>query len=254
MKPAFISGITNVQRFMGAFSALLERGASESCIMLVDGEPGLGKTQTARWWSAQRGAWRVRAQEKWTQSWLLADLYRAMTGRDAPHRDGKSLFRAVIETIGHHQASMASRGQQPVIVIDEVDHAIRAGKVVTETLRGITDLTEIPTVLVGMDELGALFAKKNPQLWSRISQRVTFDKLSLDDTRKIIAGIAEVTLADDLTAFLHGACKGYTRELYAALARVERAARRIEGPVTCPHLSGQVVLYDRDAARAVVVP
>jgi DNA transposition AAA+ family ATPase len=254
MKPTFVSTIKNVQNFMTAFSALLGRGAPESCIMLVDGRPGLGKTKTAMWWATQRGAWRVRAQARWTQSWMLQDLYHAVVGQDTSQRSGKDLYKALLQRIGDHQGSMARKGRQPVIVIDEADHAIQAGNAVLDTLRGITDMTEIPTVLVGMNKIEKAFSKRNPQMWSRIGQRLTFDPLSIEDCRQLVDGVSEVAIADDLLEFVHTSSKGYTRELYAAIARVERAGRRVEGPVTRAHLSGQVILHDRDTSDAVVVP
>ncbi len=47
MKSAFVQ-TTNVRRYLQALSALEDRGASEACFIVIDGEPGLGKTTTLR--------------------------------------------------------------------------------------------------------------------------------------------------------------------------------------------------------------
>ena len=45
MKTKFVK-TSNVLRFDTAMSALKKRGAAEACLVVVDGEPGLGKTSS----------------------------------------------------------------------------------------------------------------------------------------------------------------------------------------------------------------
>jgi DNA transposition AAA+ family ATPase len=253
MKPLFITKVSNVVAWLGAFEALRSRGASESCMMLVDGEPGLGKTRTATWWGTQHQACHVRAKQGWTQSWCLQDLYHAATNKPAPYRNSAPLFRAVADALTTLQANAARAGRPAALVIDEADHAVGGGKAVLETIRDLTDLLEIPTVLVGMDRVDRQLGRY-PQVASRISQKVRFQPLNRDDVQAVIAGVCEVQVKEDLVAFAHRSSAGYTRELKEAIASIERFGQRNAGKaVGVEDMRGQVLLHDRKSGKPIVV-
>ncbi len=254
MKPVFIPKVSNVMAWLGAFNALKNRGASESCLMLVDGEPGLGKTGTAVWWGVQNQAIHVRAKQGWTHSWCLRDIYAAATGRPSQTRDTAKLFEAVVAALTARQAQAARVGHATtVLLIDEADHAVAAGRDVVEGIRDITDHLEIPTVLVGMDRIRKRL-DRYPQVASRISQKVEFKPLTVDDVRAVIAGISEVEVKDDLIAYTHRASGGYIRELKEAVAAIERFGLRQAGTaVGVEAMRGQVLLHSRETGAPVVV-
>ena len=52
MKNEFVK-TKNVKRFLTGIADLSTRGAQEACLMIVDGQPGLGKTQTVNWWAVR---------------------------------------------------------------------------------------------------------------------------------------------------------------------------------------------------------
>lgn len=252
MKPVFVSKISNVRAWSSAFAALGERGAGESCLMLVDGLPGLGKSKTADWWSIQNGAKRVRAKEGWTQTWFLRDLLAGITGEQPTSNRRDDLFRSVITALNGYQSRAQREGRLAALVIDEADHAAISGRVVLDAIRDITDMTEIPTVLVGMDQ----FAKRlgrYPQMRSRISQQVTFQPLTLDDVQAVISGVCDVEVKPDLVKVVHRACGGYIRELKEAVAAIERAGQRLGKPLGVEDMRGQVLLIDRITATPIQV-
>ncbi len=49
MKNEFVK-TKNVKHFLTGIANLSTRGAQEACLMIVDGQPGLGKTSTVNWW------------------------------------------------------------------------------------------------------------------------------------------------------------------------------------------------------------
>jgi len=253
MKPVFVTKISNVVAWLAAFEALKSRGASESCLMLVDGEPGLGKTRTAQWWGVQVGAIQVRAKQGWTHSWCLQDLYEATSGKPATTKSTSALFKMLCDALTERQVQAQRTGKTVVISIDEADHAVAGGKDVVEAIRDITDTLEIPTVLVGMDRV-AKRLNRYPQVASRISQKVQFKPLSLADVRSVISTVCEVEVKDDLIAFTHRACGGYTRELKEAIASIERFGLRQSGAaVGVEAMRGQTLLHDRATGAPMVV-
>lgn len=255
MKPVFVSKVSNVVSWLAAIEALKSRGAAESCLMLVDGEPGLGKTRTAQWWGVQSGAIQVRAKQGWTHSWCLQDLYEATSGKPATTRSTSVLFRALCDALTERQVQGARTGKTVVITIDEADHAVAGGKDVVEAIRDITDTLEIPTILVGMDRV-AKRLNRYPQVASRIPapQRVQFRPLSQADVRAIITSACEVEVKDDLIAFTHRACGGYTRELKEAIGAIERFGLRQSGAaVGVDTMRGQTLLHDRATGAPIAV-
>lgn len=253
MKSIFVSKVSNVRAWTTAFTALGERGAAESCLMLVDGEPGLGKTKCAAWWATQHGAMSIRAKEGWTQTWFLRDLHQELTGKEPTEQRRDGLFRAVIKALGTYQARAQREGRQAALVIDEADHAAISGRVVLDAIRDITDTMEIPTILVGMSLLSKRLGR-HPQVQSRISQQVTFQPLSLDDVQAIITSVCEFEVKPDLVKLAHRACGGFTRELKEAIAAIERTGQRQPGKaVGVEEMRGQVLLRDRASGTPIVV-
>lgn len=51
MRNAFVE-TANVKRFHTALTALERRGAQEACLLVVDGQPGLGKTTALHRWAS----------------------------------------------------------------------------------------------------------------------------------------------------------------------------------------------------------
>ena len=77
MKRKFIQ-TSNVQNFYNSLTGLQERGASEACLIVVDGVPGLGKTHTLTHWVAKSGSIYLRAKREWTPNWALSELLKSL--------------------------------------------------------------------------------------------------------------------------------------------------------------------------------
>lgn len=250
MRNVFVK-TSNVSKFMAALMELQERGAAEACLVVVDGEPGVSKTATMAWWCAQSGSVYLRAKKEWTPPWLLRELLAAMNVR--PEYSFERMYKQALQVLGA-RAAEAERDEDIFgVVVDEADHIVRSAKML-ETLRDLSDMLEIPFVLVGMGRVRDGITRY-PQVASRVSRPVEFARASLDDTRKLVEELCEVPVADDLVAYLHGASKGLVREIKEGIAAIERFGKRLPAGTAVDRaaMDGQALLNDRRTGGTIKV-
>lgn len=214
MLPKFVR-TSNVNRFLAGAAALEDRGASEACMAVVTGEAGYGKTQTGSWWATHQGAVFVRVKAACTPKWILTDLVKSL-GETAPAATNQKLFDQAVGSL--------ARDQRP-IVIDEVEHAIRRDITVLETVRDISDLVEVPVLLLGREFIGGQL-RRHRQIWTRISSVTQFQPATLEDVELLAAEKCEVQLAPELLDRLHRESEGHIRQIVKGLANIERIAAR----------------------------
>ncbi|MBF0424795.1 MAG: ATP-binding protein [Magnetococcales bacterium] len=246
--------ISNVQRFLAGVIDVEARGAAESCLMVVDGKPGLGKTRTMEWWAAQNGAVYLTASPGWKDRvcYMLRELLQAADPTIKPSRTEEKLVQQLRETLLFRNKAQRAQGSVFGVVIDEAEVVVREKRLV-ETLRiKLSDELEIPFVLVGMDGLRSDMAHTTPQGVSRVSRFIEFTPLTLEDAQQLVRDLCEVAVKDELVAYLHKATKGYIREIYNSLSRIEGYGKKNPGPVGLKEMRGQVLFSDR-AGKEVVV-
>nr|WP_284694590.1 AAA family ATPase [Geomonas sp. Red32] len=219
---------------MAGFSALESRGAAESCFLLVAGKAGNGKTSTARWWGLNTNinAVYVRATASINSHWILAEIVRELGQH--PDRRMEYCFAQALKEV--------AKARRPLI-IDEAEHCLEDPRVL-ESVRDISDLTEVPVILVGYDQIRAKL-KKYEQLSSRVSAVVDFKPLTLEDTRTCCKELCEVVIADDLVAAIHRDSAGRIRLVKEGIASCERHAKRNSRPeVSLDDMRGQILIHD----------
>lgn len=252
MKNVFVE-TSNVKRFLGALSGLEMRGAEEACLIVVDGAPGLGKTTTLKHWVAQNGCVYLRAKKEWTPSWLLNELLDTLRVHP-PHAFQKKYAKA-IEELALRQSTATMERRPFGLVIDEADH-VSSKSAILETIRDISDMIELPTVLVGMGRVNDNLARF-PQVASRVSQKVRFEKATFEDVRALIDARCEIRVANDLAEFVTKVSGGYNREVLEAIANIERFGMRLDadaGAVTMADMAGQVLVNDRRSSQPIRIP
>lgn len=243
--------LSNTQAFIAGYQTVEERGASENCFMVVDGSPGYGKTSTAEWFATQNGLPFLRAKREWRATWMIRELLETMQA--SAQNSYEKMFRQVIEELGK-RAAIARMERKPfAIVVDEADYVVGSGALI-ETLRDISDLIEIPIILVGMRRIKERLSHF-PQVASRIEggAHVRFQPLSEKDTRALVGGLCSCDVDEDLLIFLHQKAGGYAREVLAGLSSIERVGRRLDRPVTLSDMDGQVLLTERSTGHQIVV-
>lgn len=225
---------SNVLKFLAGFEALETRGAAESCFMLISGKAGYGKTGTTRWWANQPkiNAIYIQAAAGITPHWILAEIVRELG--EIPDRRREYCFGQALR-----QVALARRP----IVIDEAEFCLNDPEVL-ESVRGISDLTEVPIVLVGYDKIKAKLTPYE-QLSSRISAVVDFKPLEIADVRTCCTDLAEIVINDDLACEIHRQSVGRLRLIKEGIANVERHASRNKlKEISLGDMRGQVIIND----------
>lgn len=252
MKQKFVK-TSNVLRFDGALTALKRRGASEACIVVVDGEPGLGKTTSLSRFAAQQQAIYLRAKKEFRPAWFLNELLKELR-QDPPHSFEKK-FELALKTLIQRQQAAMHAGKTFALIIDEADHVSTNARIM-ETIRDLSDMIEMPVVLVGMGKLRNNLTRY-PQIASRVSQYVKFESATFEDVRLFFNEKCDVPVADDLVAFVHKVTLGMNREIIEAMAFIERFGKRqppSEGGLTLKDMAGQHIVNDRVTGQPISVP
>ena len=240
----------NALSFIAGLSALQQRGANEACLMVVDGEPGLGKTTTIQWWAVQNGAVFLRAKKEWTPAWCLRELLETL--RKQPEFSFERMFRQAVQALGARAMAADRDGLPFAVVIDEVDHISRNARLL-ETIRDLSDMLEIPFILVGMGRVRHNLTRF-PQIASRVGQHVQFAEAPLQDAQALVTQLSEVPVKPDLVEYLHRVSKGRSREIKEGIASIERFGKRQAGTeIGLAEMSGQPLFNDRSTGAAILV-
>ncbi len=252
MRQQFVQ-TSNVTTFNTALAALKRRGASEACMVVVDGEPGLGKTTTLARFAAQEQAVYLRAKKEFRPTWFLNELLKELR-QDQPHSFEKK-FDLALRTLVQRQANAIKLGKTFALILDEADHVSGNARIM-ETVRDLSDMIEMPVILVGMGKIRNNLTRF-PQIASRISQYVKFERATLDDVSKFFEARCEIPVAPDLIGFVHQVTNGMNREIIEAMAFVERYGKRNLGDrefLRLADMAGQHIVNDRSTGDAIIVP
>jgi hypothetical protein len=194
---------------------LEERGARESGGMVITGSPAVGKTTCLYHWASSTGAAFVTMQQGWTPGRLIGALADRLGVPPARHLD---------TVLGEHLAA-----QQKAVIVDEAGHGLAETAACLERLRGITDKSGTPFILVFMEhDLWRL--RQHLQLTSRIFHAVDMTPATLEDVAMACAQLAEVDIAPDLVRRIHMESGGLMRKVLNAIAKVEIAAKGLQKP------------------------
>ena len=241
----------NVKKLMAGMAAIEQRGAGEACLVVVDGSPGLGKTENISYMAAQNASVFVRAKREWTPNWMLGELLEAC-GVQAKPQSFERKYRLLVETLSMQAKPAADNGEMFFVGIDECDYICRSDKMLS-TIRDLSDFVEIPFVLVGMGKVRDSLTRF-PQVTSRVGQYVRFEKLTPEDTEKVVRELCEVKVKDDLIALLHEKANGYIREVKEGIAHIERFGKMQDSTeIGVAEMNGQVLLNDRATSRPIIV-
>lgn len=182
-------------------------------MLLVNGEPGLGKTSIITRWAMENSALFVTAQAGWGVSEMLRAMSSSKPGIAVHHaiRDQRAAV------IGH-----VIRNQVP-IVVDEADHVVASAATI-EALRGISDMCQTPVILVGMEKIQQKLSRF-PQVASRIAAVVKFEQVSDQDVLLTCRDMAEVEIERELALELARQCGGRMRLVLNGIARIEQFSK-----------------------------
>jgi len=199
-----------------AFRAVRELPKGYPRMILVHGEPGLGKTTAVDRTHLRHGGVYMVASSTWSQRVFLEKLADRL-GVNVKARDRVS---TILDTI----LAELDRVGDGLIVIDEFDRIAHKTPVV-ELVREIYDISDVPVAMVGMGSIEKTLADI-PQFPQRIGQRVRFKPLDMEDARSVANALCEVKITDELLKALWKRAGGVIRLLVTELAEAEAFARR----------------------------
>jgi chromosomal replication initiation ATPase DnaA len=241
----FVENLSNHVRFLEALKNIDQRGAPEANWLLLEGEPGFGKTKLVTRHGLQLQCPMVRAKADWTPKWALTDIADACNIQR--YRTTQDLSQAVMADLMEKQAR---RGF--CLIVDEIDHAARNVRVL-ETLRDLTDGSECILIASGMKGVSKRL-KAHAQIYSRIDQFVEFAPATVKDVRQMAAALVPDTkISDAMIEEIQKRTMGRIRLVMGALARIEAFARRLRAEVTPENYRGQPLLSDERQLQLTVV-
>jgi DNA transposition AAA+ family ATPase len=207
--------VKNMGRLAEASGALLTRTPGTPGMGLIFGKSGLGKTTATAWFVNKCNGVYVRALSTWTPCTMLQEILRELDV--APTRlRAAPMVTQIVEIL---------RLTGRPLFLDEFDYIVEDKKM-TETLRDIHDLSSVPIVLVGMDQV-----KKKVQLReqfvNRIAQWVEFKTADFEDCSILYDQLCEVKIHSDLLRKLFEASKGVVRLIVIGLDVIERRAKTL---------------------------
>lgn len=204
----------NILRLHEASTALMERPAGMPGMGVVHGDTGAGKSTACAWLNNKVHGVYVRARALSTPSSFLGSILKELDME--PTRSCAGMVDQVVERL-------ALSGRP--LMIDEADYVAEKPRL-TETLRDIHDLSTVPVILIGMNQLTRKLDQRR-QLSGRLAQAVEFGPVDMEDARTVADTLAEVSVADDLLADLHTKAAGEIRRIVVGLNHIEQRAHSL---------------------------
>ncbi len=190
-------------------------------VSVVTGDPGLGKTEALKYYQGKypKKVALITAYKGYTARALVISLHKMFGG------DGIGCKTDLIDDI-----IAKVKGTNRCIIVDQAEYLNLSS---LETVRHIYDETECGLVLAGTQKLMENLrgrSKSLAQLYSRVGRAVRLDKLTPEDTEKIIH--AAIPNSNGVWKTFHEQCTGNARILSKFIRRTKRIADRNSSPVT----------------------
>lgn len=203
----------NVELFMALVNSLKERGRGIDGMALVYGDPGLGKTQTAKRYAAHTNSVYFRLKEHTTLRSMLEGIVFELG--QAPLYRTSDLYNQVKKVL---------QETQRLLIIDEIDYvAVKRGGL--ETLRDLSDETGAPVLMIGMmDALRSIarFEHLHDRLRTHI---LKFHPLAESDVKKIFDQLCEVPVDESTYSYVSEKSGGKLRAIFREIHMAEKIAK-----------------------------
>ena len=210
--------VKNVLRTQDMFANLQTRSEITPGIGLIHGASGYGKTTTVTYMFNQLTAMGslpvyVRCYATDTPSSFLARITKEL---------GSEPMYPLRKSVDFITKTM--NDQQIALFVDEADHIIGQAKTM-ETIRDLYDATELPVVLIGMEEITRRISHRK-QLFNRISEWVEFMPADNEDVSMFALELLEhgIEVGEDLLDYIRLRSGGEVRRILIALEKIERFA------------------------------
>lgn len=238
MKSALVH-TKNVEMFLSGAGHLERRGAREASIMLLIGEPGLGKTECVHRWADEQDAIYLCGYPKITAHMVLGELVRELGG--IPDGRYENRLQQADRLLGR---SFNDQKQPRPIILDEAQFYLKSKAEPLEIVRKLTDRHENTLVLVSMDDIQKEIAE-HAQISSRIASVVKMQLADLEDAEKLCDGLSEVKISQRLVEEILFHSGGRHRNIVKSIALAETFGKRNKKDyVSCILMNGETIAYD----------
>lgn len=204
----------NILRLHEASTALMERHAGMPGMGVVHGDTGAGKSTACAWLNNKVHGIYVRARALSTPSSFLGSILRELDME--PANSCAAMVDQIVERL-------ALTGRP--LMVDEADYVAEKVRL-TETLRDIHDLSTVPVILIGMNQITRKLDRRR-QLSGRLAQAVEFGPIDAEDARAVADTLCEVMVADDLLDDLRHKAGGEIRRIVVGLGHIEQRAHSL---------------------------
>jgi len=209
----------DVRRFDQGIYDLLNRSKGVEGQGVVWGKPGTGKTTALTLLANDYDAVYIRALGCSTVTSILGDLCKYLGGDRKCRRSDMVDF--IVTKLKCGVAGEPTPEPRPIIV-DEADYCIKQFDIM-DSLRDIYDISGCPVILVGMEDI-ARRLQENGRFARRLTQWIEFKGLDLDDTAMVAQECCEVTINEDLLAYVHKETCGNVGRIKVGLDKIEKFA------------------------------
>lgn len=206
-------------RFNAATDEILESGKAMSGFILAYGQAGRGKSVAADQYHIDRGGAYVRVWQGWSQTAFLQRLLFEVRGKnmDMPRHTGQRCKEMIVDIIDEQRRN----GEMRPIFIDEADR-LKIDRI--EDLRDIHEMTGIPVVLIGEEDLLNMLSNRR-RIWSRVVQEVEFGPLSPVEVGVYAMKAAGLDIPADECAKITTRAEGDFRLVRNMMLLLERSAK-----------------------------
>ncbi len=208
-----VAPVKNVIALQDVIDSLSNRDYGVPGIGLVHGKSGLGKTTAVTYLFNQINGIYVSMRTTDTATSLLARIMDEL-GTQPLSRVSKMVDYRVEQMSLHERA----------LFIDEADYLMGDVRML-ETVRDIYDATEVPVVLIGMDQIARRISSRK-QFYNRISEWAEFKPADLDDVIVMSDALIRsgVRVEHELLDALRSQAAGELRRITIGLKRIEKLA------------------------------
>lgn len=204
----------NMKKFMEIVNNLGKKSKKLDRMGLVYGKWGLGKTTSLEWYYSSNTCFYVRSLAAWSRSvnMMIEDVlgcYR-VESRGRLKEDIRELIQ------------VAKKHQSPLF-IDEADRLFRKS-ILIETIRDIHDLSRIPIILIGQEDIIDLLQRRDlGHIYSRITEVVEYKPLTAQDIIVVCKELCGLDCDSEVALKIRTITLGDFRLLNTLLAKIERA-------------------------------
>ncbi len=217
MKHHFVK-TENHARMTAAVAFMEDRGSASACLMLLHGDPGVGKTRNISHWGAAKGAVLVKGHVGMNLDGLRWAISEKL---GVKHRNNRS------QELEEQIAALKNSGTP--IVFDEAQFglAMRCGGVNAAGIEYLRDLAERGAtygILVCHNSEVRRFSE-SAHIRTRIAHRCELYNAVSQDTAVFVRELCTVGISDEVAALVHQQTEGKFRLVEGAIATLERIAR-----------------------------